>query len=168
MRLDIGTYQRVLGDELRRLRMMRRWSRRDLIRRLQGEISVPTLATYEYGTRQCSVVRLVEICLALGEVPHEVLTRVHQRVFGDAQAGWIRIDLRSIVRNTQPELGPLRRWAASKLDEGKLDERISHLCPDVTLDISALERLAELCGMETTDLIARLAQFSAPIREPSE
>lgn len=154
MQLDTATYQRVLGDELRRLRKQRGWTRRDLNRRLQSDISLQTLATYELGTRQCSVIRLVEICLALDEVPHELLARVHQRVFSDAPVGRIRIDLRKVVRDSQPELLPFRRWA-----KGKLMETGGHV-PDVSLDISALERMAELCGLETVELIARLRQVS--------
>ncbi|HEX6358565.1 helix-turn-helix transcriptional regulator [Actinophytocola sp.] len=155
MRLDIATYQRVLGDELRRLRKQRGWTRRDLNHRLQSDISLQTLATYELGTRQCSVVRLVEICLALDEVPHEVLARVHQRVFLDAPVGRIRIDLRKVARDSQPELLPLRRWA-----KGKLAEFNGHQAAEVSLDISALERMAELCGLETVELIGRLRTIS--------
>src|SRR5882672_6371061 len=67
VRLDVATYQRVLGDEIRRLRKQRSWTRKDLNERLQSEISLQTLATYELGTRQVSVIRFVEICLALDE-----------------------------------------------------------------------------------------------------
>lgn len=155
MRLDTATYQRVLGDELRRLRKQRGWTRRDLNRRLQSDISLQTLATYELGTRQCSVVRLVEICLALDEVPHELMARVHQRVFSDSPVGKIRIDLRKVVRDTQQELLPLRRWA-----KGKLAEHNGQQTAEVSLDISALERMAELCGLETVELIARLRTIS--------
>jgi DNA-binding XRE family transcriptional regulator len=151
VRLDTATYQRVLGDELRRLRKQRGWTRRDLNRRLQSDISLQTLATYELGTRQCSVVRLVEICIALGEVPHELIARVHQRVFSDSPVGRIRIDLRKVVRDTQQELLPLRRWA-----KGKLAENNGQQPAEVSLDIAALERMAELCGLETVDLIGRL------------
>ena len=163
MRLDTATYQRVLGDELRRLRKQRGWTRRDLNARLQSDISLQTLATYELGTRQCSVVRLVEICIALDEVPHELLARVHQRVFSNSPVGRIRIDLRKVVRDTQPELLPLRRWA-----KGKLAELNGHQSTDVSLDISALERMAELCRMETVDLIARLRRIAGPAREPDD
>lgn len=163
MQLDTATYQRVLGDELRRLRKQRGWTRRDLNQRLQSDISLQTLATYELGTRQCSVVRLVEICIALDEVPHELLARVHQRMFSSSPVGRIRMDLRKIVRDTQPELLPLRRWA-----KGRLAELNGHQSPEVNLDISALERMAELCGLETVDLIARLRQVSAPPRDPDE
>jgi transcriptional regulator with XRE-family HTH domain len=155
VQLDTATYQRVLGDELRRLRKQRGWTRRDLNRRLQSDISLQTLATYELGTRQCSVVRLVEICIALDEVPHELLARVHQRVFSDSPVGRIRIDLRKVVRDEQPELQPLRRWA-----KGRLADTSAPHGPDVSLDISALERMAELCGLETVELIARLRQIS--------
>ncbi len=158
MRLDTANYQRVLGDELRRLRKQRGWTRRDLNRRLQSDISLQTLATYELGTRQCSVVRLVEICLALDEVPHELMARVHQRVFSDSPVGRIRIDLHKVVRDSQPELGPLRRWA-----KGRIAELNGTPGPaDVSLDISALERMAELCGLETVELIARLRAISGP------
>ncbi len=156
MRLDTATYQRVLGDELRRLRKQRGWTRRDLNRRLQSDISLQTLATYELGTRQCSVIRLVEICLALDEVPHELMARVHQRVFSDSPVGRVRLDLRKVVRDTQPELLPLRRWAKGKLAE----VNGVHAPADVNLDISALERMAELCGLETVELIARLRTIS--------
>jgi transcriptional regulator with XRE-family HTH domain len=161
VRLDTATYQRVLGDELRRLRKQRGWTRRDLNRRLQSDISLQTLATYELGTRQCSVVRLVEICIALGEVPHELMARVHQRVFSDSPVGKIRIDLRKVVRDAQPELLPLRRWAM-----GRLTQANGHQTAEVSLDISALERMAELCGLETVELIARLRTVSGVPESP--
>jgi transcriptional regulator with XRE-family HTH domain len=163
VQLDTATYQRVLGDELRRLRKQRGWTRRDLNRRLQSDISLQTLATYELGTRQCSVVRLVEICLALDEVPHELLARVHQRVFSESPVGRIRIDLRKIAGDEQPSLLPLRRWA-----RGRLAENNGHQPPEVSLDITALERMAELCGMETVELIARLRRISGPVHDPDD
>src|SRR5947208_15792184 len=96
--IDADTYQQVLGDEIRRLRKQRGWTRKDLNGRLQSDISLQTLATYELGTRQCSVVRFVEICLALDERPHELLARVHERLFTDAPVGRIRVDRRKVVR----------------------------------------------------------------------
>jgi transcriptional regulator with XRE-family HTH domain len=164
VRLDTATYQRILGDELRRLRKQRGWTRRDLNRRLQSDISLQTLATYELGTRQCSVVRLVEICLALDEVPHELLARVHQRVFSDSPVGRIRIDLRKVVRDTQPELLPLRRWAKGKLAE----HNGTHTPADIALDITALERMAELCGVETVELISRLRALSGASEQTAD
>jgi transcriptional regulator with XRE-family HTH domain len=151
VQLDAATYQRVLGDEIRRLRKQRGWTRKDLNDRLQSDISLQTLATYELGTRQCSVTRLVEICLALGELPHDLLARVHERMFTDTPVGRIRIDLRKIVRDRQPELLPLRRWAT-----GRLAAEPGPHTADVHLDLAALERMAELCNMDTIELITRL------------
>jgi transcriptional regulator with XRE-family HTH domain len=149
--IDAASYQRVLGDELRKVRKQRGWTRKQLQGRLQNDISLQTLATYELGTRQCSVVRLAELCAALDVLPQELLARVHDRVFSGDRPGHIRVDLAKVVADQQPELLPLRRWATDRLNqspEGRTRE--------VHLDLAALEQMAELCGLETVDLIARL------------
>lgn len=156
MQLDAAAYQRILGDELRRLRKQRGLTRRDLNHRLQSDLSLQTLATYELGTRQCSVVRLVEICLALEESPATLLARVGERYFGDTTSGRLRVDLRKVVQADQRDLAPFQRWAAGKLAEGGDDGRPG----EVSLGIGALERLAELCGLETVDLIARIRSIA--------
>lgn len=159
MQLDVATYLRVLGDEIRRLRKQRGWTRKDLNKRLQSEISLQTLATYELGTRQISVVRLVEICRALDELPQELIARVHERVFPDVPVGRLRVDLRKVVRDRQPELLPLRRWAT-----GRLTAKPGSQAAEVHLDLAALERMAELCRLETMDLINRLQRIGgAPV-----
>lgn len=157
MRIEAAVYQRVLGDELRKVRKRRGWTRKELNERLQTEISLQTLATYELGTRQCSVVRFVELCAALEELPHEVMSRVHDRVFAGTPSGRVNVDLRRVVRDARVELSPLRRWAAGRL--------AGHLGPEppiVHLDIDALERLAELCRLETVELISKLRSLAAP------
>ncbi|MEV0677934.1 helix-turn-helix transcriptional regulator [Actinosynnema sp. NPDC050436] len=151
MQIDTAAYQRVLGDELRSLRKQRGWTRKELNRRLQSEISLQTLATYELGTRQCSVVRLVEICVALGVPAHHVLARVHDRVFGEAPAGHLSVDLASVVADTRPELLPLRRWA-----QGRLNQIAPGRPAEVHLDLPALEYMAQLCRLSTVDLIRTL------------
>ncbi|MBM7772384.1 hypothetical protein JOD54_002588 [Actinokineospora baliensis] len=150
MRIDAATYQRVLGDEIRRLRKQRGWTRKDLNGRLQSEISLQTLATYELGTRQCSVVRFVEICVALDALPHDLMARVHDRVFADTPLGRVRVDLHAAAADERPQLMPLRRWAAELLAEHD----------EVHLDVAALDRLAELCGMDTIELIAHIRGLS--------
>jgi transcriptional regulator with XRE-family HTH domain len=155
--IDATVYQRVLGDELRKARKQRGWTRKELNDRLQTEISLQTLATYELGTRQCTVVRLVELCMALDEQPHELISRVQDRVFAGTPVGRAHVDLRRVVRDSRPELTPLRRWAA-----GRLAAHVGPEPPIVHLDIAALERLAELCGLDTADLIAKLRPVSVP------
>lgn len=150
MRIDATSYQRVLGDELRRVRKQRGWTRKELQTRLDNDISLQTLATYELGTRQCSVVRLAELCLAMEVLPQEVLARVHDRVFSDERPGHLRVNLAKVVGDGQPELLPLRRWAADRLQQSQ------HGQPEIHLDLAALEQMAELCGLDTVDLISRL------------
>ncbi|SDI96970.1 Helix-turn-helix [Actinokineospora alba] len=151
MRVNTAAYRRILGDEIRRSRKQRGWTRKDLQERLQTEISQQTLAAYELGTRQCSVLRLAEICLALGEPPQELMVRVHNRFFGGTVVDRIRVDLRSVVAERSTDLLPLRRWAFELL------ARPTGSTPaEVYLDHSAIERMAELCGIDNTDLVARL------------
>jgi len=152
VRIDAMTYQRVLGDELRKLRKQRGWTRKVLQGRLQTEVSLQTLATYELGTRQCSVVRLAEICLALEALPHDLLARVHGRIFTDTPGEHIRLELSRVVEDGQPELLPLRRWARDRL------RAAGARTGEVQLDLPALEQLAELCGVDTVDLMGRLRQ----------
>jgi transcriptional regulator with XRE-family HTH domain len=154
VQIDPTTYQRVLGDELRKLRKQRGWTRKMLQSKLQTEVSLQTLATYELGTRQCSVVRLAEICLALDALPHDLLAKVHSRIFSEAPAQYIRLDLARIVDDTQPELLPLRRWAGDRL------RSIGTRSAEVQLDLPALEQMAELCGIDTIDLLSRLRKLS--------
>lgn len=153
MSIDAGGYQRTLGDELRRARKRRGWTRKDLQENLRTEISLQTLATYELGTRQCSVVRFVELCIALGEQPDELLARAHRRVYAGAEQGRVRVNLRSLADDEQPELNPFRRWASNRLHESPGSRS------ELFLDVSALEQLAELCGLSTVDLIDRLRRL---------
>ncbi|GAA3574813.1 helix-turn-helix domain-containing protein [Amycolatopsis ultiminotia] len=177
MVIDAEHYQRVLGDELRKLRRGRGWTRKELNQHLQSEISLQTLATYELGTRQCSVVRLVELCVAMDELPQDLLAKVHRRVFVE-EPGRVRVDLRRVVAEAGPELTPLRRWADGRLRQNGVPVPAVSLPtgpagrPDpttpaagtvsgtgsyeVSLDLAALERMAELCGLPTADLIGHL------------
>ncbi|GAA5111186.1 helix-turn-helix transcriptional regulator [Haloechinothrix salitolerans] len=154
MHLDSEHYQRLLGNELRALRKSRGWTRKQLNARLQSTISLQTLATYEHGTRHCSVVRFAEICLALGEKPHDVLARVDRRLFTTA-ADEIRVDLTRITESTDPTLLPLRRWAADRLREA--DPATGG---EITLTTAAVERMAELCGTTSVELLGYLRDMT--------
>lgn len=151
---DGTTYQQMLGVELRRLRKLRGWTRKQLNDHLQSDISLQTLATYELGTRQCSVVRLAEICQALGVQPHDVLAKVDRDLF-TASSGEIQVDLAEIAGTTEPELLPLRRWAQDRLSRDSAPGS-----REIRLNLQAIERMAELCGMATTDLTADLRALS--------
>lgn len=157
-------YLQALGAELRRLRARRGWTRRDLKDRMQSDISLQTLATYELGTRQCSVVRLVELCLALGERPDRLLFRVHRRTSAALPGelspdGRVRVDLRALAHSDQPGLESLRRWALMRLTEPG-----SERTPHVLLDRDALKWLAQLCGTTSEHLIDMLARNIEDVR----
>lgn len=158
--LDAEEYQRVLGEELRKLRRRRGWTRKELGERLQTEISLQTLATYELGTRQCSVVRLVELCIALGEPPHELLAKVHRRMFAE-QPGKVRIDLAATIADNAPELLPLRRWAQRQPAES--DEAGGY----AQLDRAAIDWLAKLCGLDIDVLLTHLQRLSPRGNSPT-
>nr|WP_219632468.1 helix-turn-helix transcriptional regulator [Haloechinothrix aidingensis] len=139
---------------MRRVRKRQGWTRKELNRHLDRDISVQTLATYELGTRHCSVVRLAEICLAMDELPHDLLARVHARLF-TSSPGQIDVDLARVVRDNRPELLPLRRWA-----QGRLNGDNGGRGTVVHLDPAAVERMAELCGLTTIQLLEHLRRFS--------
>jgi transcriptional regulator with XRE-family HTH domain len=153
------TYQRLLGDELRAARRALGWTRRDLQRQLGGEVSLQTLATYELGSRACTVRRLVELCMAMGQPPHELLGRAHRRACGEVASGSVTVPLASLATDPEPddtpELTPLRRWARGRLAAARAPERI-------TLDPPALEQLSVLCRVDTAIVAARLRALSAP------
>ena len=203
--IDAEHYQRVLGDELRKLRRGRGWTRKELNAHLQSEISLQTLATYELGTRQCSVVRLVELCVAMDELPQDLLAKVHSRVFTE-EPGRVRVDLRRVVAEAGPELTPLRRWAEGRLQQlgvaprpgsrpaGAVSGSGTTSTPartpggglgpaagsasaptqsasqppsssassagEVSFDFAALERMAELCGLPTAELVSHLRKLA--------
>lgn len=152
MRFDAEEYQKALGEELRELRNSWGWTRKELGEQLDSEISLQTLATYELGTRHCSVVRLVELCTAMGEQPHELLSRVHRRMF-PVQPGQVRVNLRALSSLQDSELAPLRRWARRKLRTGAHPDASTET---VLLDAHALHWLAELCGLTSERIHGRL------------
>jgi transcriptional regulator with XRE-family HTH domain len=59
-------FARISGQEIRRAREARGWSRVQLVERLPSGIGDRTLLSYEQGLRQLSVIRFVEISRALG------------------------------------------------------------------------------------------------------
>lgn len=158
-------YQALLGDELKSLRKKHGWTRKDLCARLPRELSLQTIATYENGTRTCSVARLATLCRALGARPQDVIARVEQRLYLDIddESGMLRLDLDAVARTTDPRLVPLRRWAA---------DRVGGSPGEVLLPPSAVQPLAELCGVSLRTLVQQLDELrglrnAAPSRQCS-
>jgi transcriptional regulator with XRE-family HTH domain len=57
---------RAVGEQLRRARVNRGWSRPEFVKQMPTTMPINTYAGYEQGIRQCSIPRLVEICQVLG------------------------------------------------------------------------------------------------------
>lgn len=146
--MDGAAYQRALGRELQRLRLRRKWTRAQLVKQLPSELSAQALASYETGTRSCTVVRFIELCGALDASPHDLLERVHDQVVHSEFPATLRIDLERLAEDHRPELAPARGWAHAEVAR--------HAAQTRELDLAALESLASLCGLPTVELIRML------------
>lgn len=145
----------LLGDELRQARRHRHWSRKDLRGRLTHRVSLPALASYELGTRQCSVNRFVELCEALETAAPDLLARALRRLTSATHAGGLHVDLRPVIGDNSRKLCVFRRWAEQRLAATVGSDTGVHLAAP------AVERLAELCGVTTPDLVATLTTLGA-------
>ena len=144
-------YRRCLGNELRLLRRSRGYTRRQLVDRLGSLIVAQTLATYELGTRHCSVIRLAQVCGVLGEDAPTVLARVVRRM-ASAVPWTVTLDLRAVSADRSPALRGLRRWAESLVREGGPAYR--------ELPEEALQPLSVLTGRSVEDLRTKLDTFA--------
>ncbi len=88
----------MLGRELREAREARGWSRAQLVGMLPSGIGDRTLLSYEHGTRHLTVVRLVELCRALGLIAVAVLlNQALQRARIHLENLVLQIDLRKLL-----------------------------------------------------------------------
>lgn len=142
--LDGELYQKLLGEELRRARRELGLTRARLRDRLNIDLSLQTLATYELGTRQCSVVRLAELCHGLDVRPEDILARVGRRL---PSADQLVVSLVRIIASSHPELAPLRRWAKATANSAT---------DVVRFERDMVDRMAELCGLPAADLVRTL------------
>lgn len=156
MDLDGGTVghaiTKALGEELRRARENVGWSQAELVRRMPSELHVKTLATYEQGVRQCTVVRLIEICRTLGVAAPDLLGRALQHMEVDLQTVGMQVDLHAMARDTRAELRQLRRWARNRL-------LINPASGVARLDRGAVQEMAAVIGLTLSDLVRYLDMF---------
>lgn len=145
---------RSVGEELRRTREMRGWSRPQLVARLPSGIGDRTLLSYEHGTRQVTVLRLIEICRALGVDPAVVLARGLQRARIHMEGKVLHLDLRELHRdsNRSNRYRPMAQWAHNALNE--------HPNGTTTIEPSAVRNLALFLGCPYADLANYLARFT--------
>ena len=142
---------RAVGEELRRAREKRGWSRVQLAARMPSGIRERTLMSYEHGTRQPTVVRFMEICRALGASGPVVLNRALQRAHIHLTNLVLRIDVRHVLGSSNEKMRPLRQWARNKLT--RYPGGIVELPP------SAVVELADFMGCSHQALASYLASF---------
>jgi transcriptional regulator with XRE-family HTH domain len=144
---DLTEYRRALGNELLQLRRRRGCTRLQLTVQLNNAVATSTLATYESGARQCSVLRLNQICSALGEPAHDLLERVSRRL-GMSDRWLVPVDLNQLARDESATLAPLQRWARILLRDATY--------PQHWLSEGAFGPLATLSGCNADDVRTRL------------
>lgn len=126
--------------------------RQDVIDRLahDAEITAQTLATYELGTRGMTVGRLYQLAPIYGATPAAILTEVDKRMALAARAAAMHVLIADLARVTDPQLAPVKKWAAMRLSS-----KPGHH-PRVPLNVHTLGLLAYLCDLTENELCQRL------------
>lgn len=144
-------FARILGQEIRRAREARGWTRAQLVERLPSGIGDRTLLSYEHGIRFLTVVRFVEICRALGVAASEILHKAMEKA-RDLRAFSLRVNLRAVLRDKQDEFEPVRLWARNRLKDNPNTE--------VLLAPGTIREMATVLGFSHGALAAYLAEFT--------
>jgi transcriptional regulator with XRE-family HTH domain len=143
---------RALGDELRRAREARGWSRAQFVKGLPSQIGDRTLLAYEHGLRQLTVLRLLELSQGL-EVPASVIVaQALQRARLYLQNITMRVDLRQVLQNTNVHYRPLVPWARNRLHDSA--DGVIEVSPD------GVRELAAVMGRTHREMSTYLAKFT--------
>jgi transcriptional regulator with XRE-family HTH domain len=143
---------RALGDELRRTREAKGWSRAQFVVRLPSKIGDRTLLAYEHGLRQLTVLRLLELSQGLGVPASAVLDQALQRARIALENLMLRVDLHRLLRDTNNSYRPMFPWARNRLNEAR--DGIVELPP------AAVKELAAFVGRTHLELAKYLGQFT--------
>lgn len=145
----------AVGEELRRVREARGWSRADFVKRLPSGIGDRTLLAYEHGLRHLTLSRLFELAQGLEVDVIAVLRRGVQRARLYLENLALDVDLRALLDDSssgRSAFRPMAQWARNTLNEN----------PDGVAEIepTVVRNLALFIGCAHTDLADYLAQFT--------
>ncbi len=142
---------RALGEELRRTREARGWSRTQLVERLPSGIGERTLLAYEHATRHFTTLRLIEIARALGVDAPTLLAQALQRARIHLANLPLKVDLHVLLLDGSGTFRPLNQWARNTLNE----------CPDGIVEVEpvVVRNLALFIGCTHQRLASYLARF---------
>lgn len=143
---------RALGDELRRAREAKGWSRIQFVARLPSGIGDRTLLSYEHGLRALTVLRLLELCQGLGVPANTLLSHALQRVNLFLANLALRVDLRALLDSGNHQFRPMHQWARNKLN--RHPDGVAELSP------AAVVELADFIGCAHEELAGYLARFT--------
>jgi transcriptional regulator with XRE-family HTH domain len=151
---------RAIGEELRRTREAKGWSRLYLVTLLPSGIGARTLLSYEHGARHLSVLRFVEVCRAMGVSAPEVLGLGLQRagIYLENLALWV--DLTALASDGTIDFRFVVMWAHNKL--------IQYPAGVVKVAPAGVDELATVVGCSTHELAVYLARFTPNIDQIPE
>ena len=142
-------FAKFLGREVRRAREARGWTRGQLVERMPSGIGDRTLLSYEHGIRFIAVVRLVEICRALGVAASEILRRAEVAAESLVQHTLV-VNLRAVQADGRDGYAAVADWARRRAGGSGT----------VRLEPATVREMAAMLGFEHRVLAAYLAEFS--------
>ena len=142
---------RAIGEELRRAREAKGWTRAQLVARLPSGIGDRTVLSYEHGARNLTVLRLIELCRVLDVGAPHLLGLALQRARACLENLTLWVDLRALLDDNTTEFRPVAVWARRLLAEQSYGV--------VTVAPAAVETLAIMIGCSQGDLAAHLGRF---------
>lgn len=142
---------RAIGEEFRRTRQARGWSRLQLVERLPSGIGERTLLSYEHGTRHLTALRLIEICRELETDAPTLMRRALQRAYIHLENLALQVDLRALLSDGNDTYRPMVQWAQNALNE--------HPHGVVEVEPAAVRNLALFMGCASEQLARYLARF---------
>lgn len=142
---------RAIGEELRRTRETRGWSRLQLVERLPSGIGDRTLLSYEHGTRHLTALRLIELCRALGVDAPTLLAHALQRARIHIENLPLKIDLHTLLEDGSGTFRPITQWARNAL--------IEHPDGIAEVEPAVVQNLALCIGCTNQQLANYLARF---------
>jgi transcriptional regulator with XRE-family HTH domain len=146
------TIARALGEELRRAREAKGWSRAYFVSLLPSGIGERTLLAYEHGLRQLTVVRLAELCDVLEVTAPGTLTHAMQKASLHLRNLVLSVDLRQLLADRGNKFRPMFPWARNRLTD--TPGGVVELTP------SAVRELAAFIGYPHDELADFLARFT--------
>ena len=150
----------AIGEELRRTREARGWSRAQVVEQLPSGIGDRTLLSYEHGTRQLTAVRLIELCQVLEVDPPTLVRQALQRARSSLANLTMHVNLHWLINDRNDVYRPMVQWARNSLNE--------HPGGVVEVEPAVVRHLALFVGCDYHDLANYLARFAPEDYEPDK